>query len=935
MMSHLHPASFHGWRVLALAGLAAVWLTGCLVEEPIGPDAGPEDTFTMLYQSIGAGCAGCHAPGALGFIDGTEATQDWSSRDSAYDSLQGMASGLMGNFAGCNGVPFIGDSPETSLLVAVFDQQVRAGFSPASSPYCDANSISDMVLTIGHQLTPAERSLLTQFVMEESMRILPTASLAVTPVQVEATPVQVTVTIMRVIEVSCDDGAFTICPDDYYGRVNIADQGFQETDNGQFEDQGDISPFWRFTRTVDSSLGSIPVTIQIWDDDDASADDLLDISSVDESVDLTVDLATGFWTGDVPQNVGFSQGSHAKILFDISISGNGDIDGDGIPDGVERFGVRDGNGNIVANLAAMGADPCRKTIAVEIDFMEQMRVGHTHRPMAAAIAEAVAAYSAAPVAAITPCPYAGFPTQPTGVNFVVDVDDALPEQANLDWGAGGEAVRNANFDGARRPFFHYSLWVHNRGTGNTSSGLCCSDSGKDALVSLGSWANSVGMVRDQSGTLMHELGHALGFGHGGSDTINCKPNYLSIMSYTLQTTGIPDPTLPALNVDLNNDGTPDARLRLDYSRSQLPTLNEAALVEANGIGDGTDLATWSANSGASTQTAAGNGPIDWNVSTVIDLNPVAVDINNLGFFDCGTDGATPPNPTPSPGQMLVGFDDWQKLKYRAALSPDAGFIPPPATELDFATSEIIKAHAAATLQPDPKLAMVASPTVVLTGSNVTYTITLTNGRPIQADNVVVTDLLPPGLTFVSCGATGGGVCGGSGSNRTVTFATLAGNATETITLVTAVDCSIVNGSTISNTASVTADTPDFNPTNNSATAIVTASNPPPVISDQSANPSTLWPPDHTMRDITVDYVVTDNCGVPSLSLTAASNEPVDGTGDGDMSPDWIILDAHHLQLRAERAGGGNGRTYTVTISATDSGGGSSTEQVQVVVPKHQ
>ena len=40
-------------------------------------------------------------------------------------------------------------------------------------------------------------------------------------------------------------------------------------------------------------------------------------------------------------------------------------------------------------------------------------------------------------------------------------------------------------------------------------------------------------------------------------------------------------------------------------------------------------------------------------------------------------------------------------------------------------------------------------------------------------------------------------------------------------------------------------------------------------------------------------------------------------------------------LRAERAGGGNGRTYTVTITATDALDQSTSRAVQVLVPKNQ
>lgn len=158
------------WKNLGLAVIAGLTLSACdigSIEDP-GADGGPqEDTFTMLYNSATfQTCAGCHAPGADGFdpTAGTEATMDWSTRDNAYSSLQGMASGLVGNFEGCNGVPLIGATPETSLLVATFDEDVRLSFAVEGFPDCTGDSISDMNLKIGSPISQVELDLLKAWI---------------------------------------------------------------------------------------------------------------------------------------------------------------------------------------------------------------------------------------------------------------------------------------------------------------------------------------------------------------------------------------------------------------------------------------------------------------------------------------------------------------------------------------------------------------------------------------------------------------------------------------------------------------------------------------------------------------------------------------------------------------------------------------------------
>jgi uncharacterized repeat protein (TIGR01451 family) len=227
---------------------------------------------------------------------------------------------------------------------------------------------------------------------------------------------------------------------------------------------------------------------------------------------------------------------------------------------------------------------------------------------------------------------------------------------------------------------------------------------------------------------------------------------------------------------------------------------------------------------------------------------------------------------------------------------------------------------------DLAITKAVSANAVTTGNNVSYTITVTNNGPATATSVIMTDNLPAETTFVSCFSTGGGVCSGSGNNRTVTFASLTSGQSETITFVSTANCSLADGTMISNTATVSADTPDPNPDNDAMTATTMASNPAPAISGASASPSVLWPPNHHMVNVTVSYGVTDNCPLPpnSCTLSVTGNEQING--------DWIVLDAHHVQLRAEREGHGNGRIYTVTVRCTDSGGNSSSKSVTVSVP---
>jgi hypothetical protein len=109
-----------------------------------------------------------------------------------------------------------------------------------------------------------------------------------------------------------------------------------------------------------------------------------------------------------------------------------------------------------------------------------------------------------------------------------------------------------------------------------------------------------------------------------------------------------------------------------------------------------------------------------------------------------------------------------------------------------------------------------------------------------------------------------------------------------------------------------------------------------------SNVSILWPPNHKMVDIIIQANARDASGQPpTLSASVTSNEPQEGLGDRDLTPDWtasVINQATGvitLQLRAERSGTGKGRLYTVSITATDEAGNARTATVEIIVPHDQ
>ena len=254
-----------------------------------------------------------------------------------------------------------------------------------------------------------------------------------------------------------------------------------------------------------------------------------------------------------------------------------------------------------------------RPIYVEIDWMETGT--HSHRPSQAVIDRIVRTFAAA------------------GYAIHIDVSDPIPHQSPLEITgtvAGSDAVQDLmaqHFDHAGDSRYFYSIWGHNysfNGSFTTSSGVA-DRPGRVHLVTLGSFSGGTGTFSQQTGTFIHEFGHNLNQSHGGGDNGNYKPNYLSVMNYFFQLSGI-GPALLGYGFANTASGFDD----FSYSHGLLPSLNESNLDESFGIGLGR--------------------AVDWNCNQIPNETGVAKDLQG-------------PNPcTANAGlSVLADFDNWTSV----------------------------------------------------------------------------------------------------------------------------------------------------------------------------------------------------------------------------------------------------------------------------------
>ena len=101
----------------------------------------------------------------------------------------------------------------------------------------------------------------------------------------------------------------------------------------------------------------------------------------------------------------------------------------------------------------------------------------------------------------------------------------------------------------------------------------------------------------------------------------------------------------------------------------------------------------------------------------------------------------------------------------------------------------------------------------------------------------------------------------------------------------------------------------------------------------------IWPPNHKMVEVSLEECIVEieDCDddVDARVVWVTSDEPDNGTGDGNTSDDIAIVSDEVVALRAERSGGGNGRVYNIGFELVDNQDNTSEGECTVWVPHDQ
>jgi len=100
----------------------------------------------------------------------------------------------------------------------------------------------------------------------------------------------------------------------------------------------------------------------------------------------------------------------------------------------------------------------------------------------------------------------------------------------------------------------------------------------------------------------------------------------------------------------------------------------------------------------------------------------------------------------------------------------------------------------------------------------------------------------------------------------------------------------------------------------------------------TASSATLWPPNRKLGPVRIQVTAADDSGTtPTISLLSITCDDACNPAQ-DIAEAAFGTDDRAFKLRADRTGGGSGRTYTITYEATDTAGNKTSATTTVIVP---
>lgn len=217
------------------------------------------------------------------------------------------------------------------------------------------------------------------------------------------------------------------------------------------------------------------------------------------------------------------------------------------------------------------------------------------------------------------------------------------------------------------------------------------------------------------------------------------------------------------------------------------------------------------------------GPSD--AQDVVITDPIDPDVVVLGTSGDATCNVTATDPgmfvVDCPlGALAAGASATVNILVR--LAADAGPVIQNTAAVNSSTSDPVPGDNTSTTQLNPAietdLSVVksVSPAEVSAGQTLTYNLAVRNAGPSDASNVVLSDVIPEGLTLLS--VTGAPECTAAGNTVECNWPTFAMGAVVDLTVTARVDPDAAAG-TLTNTATVVAPS-DVNPSNNASSADV-------------------------------------------------------------------------------------------------------------------